>query len=183
MIAGGRKSKEGLNNGIRYHEVRQYQTDFFLIRFYFVTRCYNAYVESIMKDLQMEPRPDLLIMNSCLWDITRFVIFVFFVCPEMMSFIHSHKRIPISGLATGLSPCYKLCFVSLLLKRRICSVEHHRITRFIILFEDYVFFCNYYFNLSREENSYSDFIRLVTYFLIFSSVLLPSSLLITSSHS
>ncbi|XP_076461895.1 PC-esterase domain-containing protein 1A-like [Babylonia areolata] len=70
LIEGG--VKEGLNNGVTYTEVRQYQTSTHLIRFYFVTRCYNAYVESVLRDLEEEPKPDLVIMNSCLWDITRY---------------------------------------------------------------------------------------------------------------
>ncbi|KAL8613301.1 hypothetical protein ACOMHN_052541 [Nucella lapillus] len=70
LIEGG--VKEGLNNGTSYTEVRQYHTTTHLIRFYFITRCYNAYVESILLDLQEGPKPDLVIMNSCLWDITRY---------------------------------------------------------------------------------------------------------------
>ncbi|KAH3855758.1 hypothetical protein DPMN_098327, partial [Dreissena polymorpha] len=57
---------------ISYREVRQYQTDFHLVRFYFVTRCYNAYMESILTDLSKDPRPDVILMNSCLWDISRY---------------------------------------------------------------------------------------------------------------
>jgi hypothetical protein len=71
LIEGGVKAS--LNNGINYTEARQYVTNYYLIRFYFVTRCYNQYVESILKDLCSGPRPDLVIMNSCLWDMTRSV--------------------------------------------------------------------------------------------------------------
>ncbi|XP_025094738.1 PC-esterase domain-containing protein 1A-like isoform X2 [Pomacea canaliculata] len=72
LIEGGRKSKDGMHNGIHYQEVRQYCTETLLIRFYFTTRCYNAYVESILEDLKKGPKPDLVIMNSCLWDLTRY---------------------------------------------------------------------------------------------------------------
>ncbi len=72
LIEGGRKGK--MSNGINYREVRQYLTDTHLVRFYFVCRCYNAYVESILADLCQEPRPDVVIMNSCLWDISRYDI-------------------------------------------------------------------------------------------------------------
>ncbi|BFZ01135.1 hypothetical protein BsWGS_04175 [Bradybaena similaris] len=72
LVEGG--SMEKMSNGINYREVRQYRTDFHLVRFYFVTRCYNVYVESILKDLQQAPLPDIVIMNSCLWDITRYGI-------------------------------------------------------------------------------------------------------------
>lgn len=60
-----------MNNGKGYREVRQYQTDCHLLRFYFVTRCYSTYVESILSDLSGELQPDVVIMNSCLWDISR----------------------------------------------------------------------------------------------------------------
>ncbi|KAK3597756.1 hypothetical protein CHS0354_006115 [Potamilus streckersoni] len=70
LIEGGRKGV--MSNGISYREVRQYQTHYHLIRFYFVTRCYNTYVESILSDLSKEPEPDVIIINSCLWDISRY---------------------------------------------------------------------------------------------------------------
>ncbi|XP_056005395.1 uncharacterized protein LOC130050192 [Ostrea edulis] len=70
LIEGGRKSH--MNNGKGYREVRQYQTDCHLLRFYFVTRCYSTYVESILSDLSGELQPDVVIMNSCLWDISRY---------------------------------------------------------------------------------------------------------------
>ncbi|XP_052269705.1 PC-esterase domain-containing protein 1A-like isoform X2 [Dreissena polymorpha] len=70
LIEGGQYGE--MTNGIRYREVRQYQTDFHLVRFYFVTRCYNAYMESILTDLSKDPRPDVILMNSCLWDISRY---------------------------------------------------------------------------------------------------------------
>ncbi|KAL3863864.1 hypothetical protein ACJMK2_005591 [Sinanodonta woodiana] len=70
LIEGGRKGV--MSNGISYREVRQYQTDYHLIRFYFVTRCYNAYMESILSDLSNKPEPDVIIINSCLWDISRY---------------------------------------------------------------------------------------------------------------
>ncbi|KAI8793466.1 PC-esterase domain-containing protein 1A, partial [Biomphalaria glabrata] len=68
LIEGGRKGE--MCNGINYTEVRQYQTDNHLVRFYFITRCYSNYLESILSDLQKDPLPDILIINSCLWDIT-----------------------------------------------------------------------------------------------------------------
>ena len=69
LIEGGKKDK--MTNGITYKEIRQYHTDEHLVRFYFMTRCYNSYFETILKDLKEEPIPDVVIMNSCLWDITR----------------------------------------------------------------------------------------------------------------
>lgn len=70
LIEGGQKNK--MTNGISYKEVRQYQTNVHLVRFYFMTRCYNSYTETILRDLKEGPSPDLVIMNSCLWDITRY---------------------------------------------------------------------------------------------------------------
>ncbi|KAL4232239.1 PC-esterase domain-containing protein [Mactra antiquata] len=70
LIEGGQYGE--MTNGVRYREVRQYQTDHHLIRFYFVTRCYNGYVESILSDLKDDPLPDVFVMNSCLWDISRY---------------------------------------------------------------------------------------------------------------
>ncbi|XP_067656944.1 PC-esterase domain-containing protein 1A-like [Haliotis asinina] len=70
LIEGGKKGK--MSNGINYREVRQYLSDYHLVRFYFVCRCYNAYMESILADLSDEPRPDVVILNSCLWDISRY---------------------------------------------------------------------------------------------------------------
>uniref|UniRef100_T1ILA2 Uncharacterized protein n=1 Tax=Strigamia maritima TaxID=126957 RepID=T1ILA2_STRMM len=41
------------------------------VDFFFVTRCYDQYFEEkIMKNFK-EKLPDVVIMNSCLWDITR----------------------------------------------------------------------------------------------------------------
>ena len=71
LIEGGRLSN--MNNGTGYREVRQFQTDCYLLRFYFVTRCYGTYMESILSDLSGELQPDVVIMNSCLWDISRYV--------------------------------------------------------------------------------------------------------------
>ncbi|XP_060555071.1 PC-esterase domain-containing protein 1A-like [Ruditapes philippinarum] len=70
LIEGGQYGE--MTNGVKYREVRQYQTDYHLIRFYFVTRCYNSYIESILSDLSKEPLPDVVIANSCLWDISRY---------------------------------------------------------------------------------------------------------------
>ncbi|XP_064425048.1 PC-esterase domain-containing protein 1A [Latimeria chalumnae] len=59
-------------NGTGYREVRQYCTDHHLVRFYFLTRVYSEYVESVLSDFQAGPQPDVLIINSCIWDISRY---------------------------------------------------------------------------------------------------------------
>lgn len=70
LIEGG--SKGMMTNGKDYREVRQFQRPRHLIRFYFITRVYNSYVETVLADLAKDPVPDVIIMNSCLWDITRY---------------------------------------------------------------------------------------------------------------
>ncbi|XP_061184626.1 PC-esterase domain-containing protein 1A-like [Saccostrea echinata] len=70
LIEGGRKGL--MSNGVNYREIRQYHRENHLIRFYFVTRCYNTYMESILSDISKDPKPDIIIMNSCLWDISRY---------------------------------------------------------------------------------------------------------------
>ena len=72
LIEGGDLIKEGKTNGIGYHEVRQFQVDYYMIRYYFITCCHGAYMESILEDFQRGMPPDIVIMNSSLWDITRY---------------------------------------------------------------------------------------------------------------
>jgi len=60
-----------MSNGKNYTEVRQYCESSYLLRFYFVTRVYSPYMETIIADLVTGPRPDIVVINSCLWDITR----------------------------------------------------------------------------------------------------------------
>ena len=56
-----------------FSQVRQFQSEHHLIRFYFLTRCYGEYFQSVLMDLIEGPEPDLIIMNSTLWDVTRYV--------------------------------------------------------------------------------------------------------------
>jgi hypothetical protein len=38
-----------------------------------MTKCYNTYVESVISKFESaEQKPDVIIVNSCLWDITRY---------------------------------------------------------------------------------------------------------------
>ncbi|XP_033015480.1 PC-esterase domain-containing protein 1A-like [Lacerta agilis] len=60
----------GCRNG--YREVREFCTDHHLVRCYFIPRVYSDYVECILDDLQREPKPDVVIFNSCLWDLNRY---------------------------------------------------------------------------------------------------------------
>ncbi|XP_076439723.1 uncharacterized protein LOC143279539 [Babylonia areolata] len=70
LVEGGVKGE--LCNGVSYTEQREYQTPSHLVQFNFITRCYNQYIESILQKISTGPAPDLLVMNSCLWDLTRY---------------------------------------------------------------------------------------------------------------
>ncbi|XP_071947139.1 uncharacterized protein [Antedon mediterranea] len=59
------------SNGIDYREVREYKTDFHWVRYYFVTRVNSKYMKSIFNNL-LNLMPDILIINSCVWDISRY---------------------------------------------------------------------------------------------------------------
>ncbi|CAK6968656.1 PC-esterase domain-containing protein 1B-like isoform X2 [Scomber scombrus] len=61
-----------MTNGTEYREVRQYRSDHHLLRFYFLTRIYSAYVESVLEDFRHGLKPDVIIISSCVWDITRY---------------------------------------------------------------------------------------------------------------
>ena len=63
-------TKAGLKS-VNYKEVRKYSKGSTVVTFYFVTRCYGEYMESIIATLEKEP-PDVIIMNSCLWDLCRY---------------------------------------------------------------------------------------------------------------
>ncbi|XP_078250560.1 PC-esterase domain-containing protein 1A isoform X3 [Pogona vitticeps] len=70
LIEGGVEG--GLHNETHYREVRQYRTDHHLVRFYFLTRVYSPYLESILDDFRAGLQPDVLILNSCVWDVSRY---------------------------------------------------------------------------------------------------------------
>ncbi|XP_058048838.1 PC-esterase domain-containing protein 1A-like [Ahaetulla prasina] len=64
------------SSGNDYRLVRQYRTRHHLVRFYFITRAYSSYVDSIMNDfraaLEADLVPDVVIVHSCLWDLNRY---------------------------------------------------------------------------------------------------------------
>uniref|UniRef100_A0A3B5LCI3 Uncharacterized protein n=1 Tax=Xiphophorus couchianus TaxID=32473 RepID=A0A3B5LCI3_9TELE len=70
LVEGG--CLDRMNNGTAYTEVRQYQSDHHLIRFYFVTRIFSRYMQSIIQDFRQGLKPDVVIVNSCVWDISRY---------------------------------------------------------------------------------------------------------------
>ncbi|XP_041925562.1 uncharacterized protein LOC121689642 isoform X3 [Alosa sapidissima] len=70
LLEGGVKGP--MSNGTQYKEIRQYSSDHHQVRFYFITRIYSEYVQRILEDLEKGPKPDLVIMNSCVWDVSRY---------------------------------------------------------------------------------------------------------------
>ena len=89
-----------MTNAKHYKEVRQYLTHDHLVRFYFVTRCYGQYMDQILADLATEPRPAIVIMNSCLWDISRYGPLstmeeykanLHYLCVQMKQILPSHS--------------------------------------------------------------------------------------------
>ncbi|CAH2299197.1 Hypothetical predicted protein [Pelobates cultripes] len=70
LIEGGNLNE--MHNGVDYREVRQYRTGHHLVRFYFLTRVYSTYLESVLSDFKAGPQPDVVIINSCFWDLTRY---------------------------------------------------------------------------------------------------------------
>lgn len=71
LVEGGKKDL--LSNSTDYREVREFRTGHHLVRFYFLTRVYSEYVRAVLEELRAhEHTPDLVVMNSCLWDISRY---------------------------------------------------------------------------------------------------------------
>ncbi|KAK2101684.1 PC-esterase domain-containing protein 1B [Saguinus oedipus] len=71
LLVGGQRGP--MHNGLDYREVREFRSDHHLVRFYFLTRVYSEYLQTILEELQSgEHAPDLVIMNSCLWDVSRY---------------------------------------------------------------------------------------------------------------
>ncbi|CAK6443529.1 unnamed protein product [Pipistrellus nathusii] len=71
LVEGG--TKDIMSNSTSYREVREFCTGHHLVRFYFLTRVYSEYVRAVLEELQAhEHTPDLVVMNSCLWDISRY---------------------------------------------------------------------------------------------------------------
>ncbi|XP_044197399.1 PC-esterase domain-containing protein 1A-like [Thunnus albacares] len=70
LVEGGRLNQ--MHNGTEYREVRQFRSAHHLVRFYFVTRIYSRYMQSILDDFRHGLKPDVVIANSCVWDISRY---------------------------------------------------------------------------------------------------------------
>ncbi|KAF0885119.1 PC-esterase domain-containing protein 1B [Crocuta crocuta] len=72
LVDGGQRGP--MHNGTQYREVRQFCSGHHLVRFYFLTRVYSSYLKAILQELQSSKHgpPDVIIMNSCLWDLSRY---------------------------------------------------------------------------------------------------------------
>ncbi|XP_037529468.1 PC-esterase domain-containing protein 1A-like [Rhipicephalus sanguineus] len=66
LVGHGKK-----HNGRDYREERLYRKYRTSISFYFLTRIYGEYVKRILADMTIGYAPDVIIVSSCLWDITR----------------------------------------------------------------------------------------------------------------
>ncbi|CAF2094957.1 unnamed protein product [Rotaria magnacalcarata] len=76
LISGG--VQKGLTNGIDYEEVREHTFGGHRrTRYYFLTRCYSSYMKNVVfNDIKNQTiKPDIIIMNSCLWDISRYGVY------------------------------------------------------------------------------------------------------------
>uniref|UniRef100_A0A3Q0S362 Family with sequence similarity 113 n=1 Tax=Amphilophus citrinellus TaxID=61819 RepID=A0A3Q0S362_AMPCI len=71
LVEGG--CLDQMHNGTQYREVRQFQSAHHLVRFYFVTRIYSHYMQTVLEDFRHGLKPDVVIVNSCVWDISRWV--------------------------------------------------------------------------------------------------------------
>ncbi|XP_064134830.1 PC-esterase domain-containing protein 1B-like [Loxodonta africana] len=61
------------HNGTHYREVREFCSTHHLVRFYFLMRAYSRCVEKVLLELlRGEHGPDVVIMNFCLWDLSRY---------------------------------------------------------------------------------------------------------------
>lgn len=65
-------SFDPLTNGTAYREVPQYQSDHHLVTFYLLTRVYSGYLQRVLSDFHNGLKPDVVIINSCVWDISRY---------------------------------------------------------------------------------------------------------------
>lgn len=71
LLEGSRRGRT--HSGAHYREVRQFCSGHHLVRFYFLTRAYSRYLVDILGELRRgEHPPDLVVMNSCIWDLARY---------------------------------------------------------------------------------------------------------------
>ncbi|GFY43193.1 PC-esterase domain-containing protein 1A [Trichonephila inaurata madagascariensis] len=66
LVFHGHKS-----NGRNYREEREATIKRTKVSFFFLTRVFDDYVKSVLKKITHKSDPDVIIINCCLWDITR----------------------------------------------------------------------------------------------------------------
>ncbi|GFW41369.1 PC-esterase domain-containing protein 1A [Trichonephila clavipes] len=59
------------SNGRNYREEREATYETTKVSFFFLTRVFDDYVKSVIKKITHKSDPDVIIINCCLWDITR----------------------------------------------------------------------------------------------------------------
>ncbi|KFM60556.1 Protein FAM113B, partial [Stegodyphus mimosarum] len=59
------------SNGRDYQEEREAISSGVDVSFYFLTRVYSDYVKKILKNISKKCPPDILVIGSCVWDVTR----------------------------------------------------------------------------------------------------------------
>ena len=62
---------EKASNGTDYREVREFKCGGTVFRFYFITRVFSEYMESVLNELKTLS-PHVIIMNSTFWDIHKY---------------------------------------------------------------------------------------------------------------
>ena len=63
------------SNNTTYIEMREYMTGVHRVEYTFVTRCYNETIEFVLQEWERRGvYPDIVIMNSWLWDVSRCAI-------------------------------------------------------------------------------------------------------------
>ncbi|CAF0959080.1 unnamed protein product [Adineta ricciae] len=64
---------KSLGSGIEYEEKRVFLANIFLVKFIFLTRCQNDVVTRTFEEFRRDTeKPDLVVINSTLWDISRY---------------------------------------------------------------------------------------------------------------
>ncbi|XP_076029779.1 PC-esterase domain-containing protein 1A-like isoform X2 [Oratosquilla oratoria] len=81
-------------NGRDYYEVREYKENDIHIRFNFITRVYYERVIEELKKIETGeiPAPDIVVINSCLWDLTRWGALRESKYKEEMAELFSHLK-------------------------------------------------------------------------------------------
>ncbi|XP_029107738.1 PC-esterase domain-containing protein 1A [Scleropages formosus] len=59
-------------NSEDYREVRQYCGSHNLIRLYYTTEIISNYTDNVLAAIDSGVKPDIIILNSCVWDLSRF---------------------------------------------------------------------------------------------------------------